>query len=55
MAGPGQIDNIEIVRLDQTVEMDIDEVQSGRRTPVPEQPWFDMIERQRLFQQRIVE
>ena len=51
---PGDIDETEIVVLDDAVEMRVDEAQSRRRAPVAEQARFDVGERKRLFQQRIV-
>jgi hypothetical protein len=34
--------------------MDVDEVEPRRRAPMPEEAWFDVCERERLFQQRVV-
>ena len=41
--------------LDDAIQVHVDEVQPGRRAPVPEQARLDVLERQRLAQQRIVE
>ena len=54
MAGPGNIDHVEILFFDDAVEMHVDEVQSRRRPPMTEQPWLDMSALQRLLQQGIV-
>jgi hypothetical protein len=40
---------------DQPVQMDVDEVQPGRRAPVAEQPRLDVIELERRGEQRVVE
>ena len=55
MAGAGDIDHVEIELLDQPIEVRIDEVESRRRAPVPEQARLDVLLLQRLAQQRIVE
>ena len=55
MAGTGDIDHVEIARLDGTVQMHIDEIQAGGRAPMAEQAGLDVIQGQRLLQQRIVE
>ena len=49
------VDHIEITLADDTIEMHIHEIQPGRRSPVAEQTWLDVIERERLAQQRIGE
>ena len=48
-------DGIEVAGLDDPVEMDVEEVESGRGAPVPEQTGFDVLKRQRLAQQRVVQ
>ena len=54
MAGTRNVNHVQIVLLDQTVEMHIDEVQTRRRAPMAEQSRFDVFKFQRLTQQRIV-
>src|SRR3984885_9221365 len=54
MAGTDDVDHVEIIVLDQPVEMDIEEIESRRRSPMAEQTWLDMFELERNFQQRIV-
>ena len=49
------IDRVEVARLDDAVQVRVDEVQPGRRAPVAEQPRLDVLEPQRLAQQRVVE
>ena len=55
MAGPGDVDHAQAVRLDDAVEVNVEQVQAGRRAPVAEQPRLDVPEFQRLFQKRVVE
>src|SRR6266542_6357036 len=55
MPRTANINNIEVELLDQAVEVHINKVQSGRRTPVTEQPRLHMLEFQRFAQQRIGE
>src|SRR5207249_6554580 len=50
----GDIDHAQIPLFDDSIEMDVDEVQSGRRPPMAEQPWLDMLALERLFEQRII-
>ena len=54
VAGPGKVDHIQALFLDDPVQVNVDEVQSGRRAPVTEQARFDMRQLERLFQERIV-
>src|SRR5215469_3188836 len=54
VAWPGDKDHVEVVLLDDAIEMDVDEVEPWRRAPVAEQPWLDVLEPQRLPQQRII-
>ena len=53
--GPVDVDHVEVARLDDPVQVDVDEVQPRRRAPVAEQPRLDVLQRERLLQQRIVE
>ena len=52
--GTGNVNHVEVVLLDDTVQMRIDEILSGSRPPVSEQHVLDICESQRPFQQRIV-
>src|SRR5262249_4736151 len=54
VAGPRDIDHVEVVLLDRPVQVDIDEVQTWRRSPMAEQPRLDMCLGERLLEQRIV-
>ena len=40
--------------FDDAIEVRVDEVQPGRRAPVPQQPRLYIVQRQRPLQQRIV-
>ena len=53
VAGTGDVDHVEIMPSDRPVQMDVDEILSGRRSPMPDHQRFDMRQRQRLAQQRI--
>ncbi len=53
VAGTGHVDHAEVTPADQAVEVRVDEVQARRRAPVPEQPRLDVLDPQRLAQQRI--
>ena len=55
MSGPANIDHVEIACTDGPVEMDIDEIQAGRSSPMPEQSRLHVLGLQRLVQQGIVE
>ena len=54
VAGAGDIDHVEVIFLDDPVQMDVNEVLTGCRTPMPEQHRLHVRQSQRLFQQRIV-
>ena len=41
--------------LDDPVQVDVDEVESGRRSPVAQKSWLDVLGPQRLAKQGIVE
>src|SRR6266478_9019972 len=47
------IDHVEVVFLDQAIQMDINEIQSGSCSPVPEQAGLDVLQLQRFVQQGI--
>src|SRR6266496_4213734 len=55
MPRPGDVDHVQIMRFDQTVEMHIDEIQTWCCAPVPKQSGFYMLKFQWLSQERIVE
>ena len=54
VAGAADIEDIGVARLDDAVEMGIDEIETRRRAPVPEKARLHMLRLQRLVQQRIV-
>jgi hypothetical protein len=49
------VDRVEVVLLDHPVHVEIDEVEAGRGAPVAEEPRLDVLEAQRLAQERIGE
>src|ERR1051326_6687964 len=51
---PGDVDDFQVLLLDDAVQVDVDEVQARRRSPVSQQARLDMLQRERLFKQRIV-
>src|SRR6185369_1282039 len=48
-------DRLEVPLVDRAIHVRVDEVQSGRRAPVSEEPWLHMLRAQRLAQKRVVE
>ena len=54
MAWAGDEDGIQIVLFDETIEMDVDEIQSGRGAPMAEEARFYVLEFEGLFEQGIV-
>ena len=55
VTGAGDVDHVEIELLDHPIEMNVDEVEAGRRAPVAEKTRLDVFFLERLAQQRIVE
>src|ERR1700733_9163406 len=55
MSRAGDVNEVRIMRLDEAVEMNVDEILPRRRTPVPEQPWLDLLCFERLSQQGVFE
>ncbi len=54
MTGTDNVDHVEIMFDDQPVEVDVKHIEPRRRSPMPEQPRLDVIDRQRLFEQRVL-
>ena len=54
MPGTGDVDHVQIVLLDHPVQMDVDEVQTGRGAPVAQEPRLDVLLGQRLLEQGVV-
>ncbi len=52
--GSGDVDHVEIVQLDGSIEMNVDEILPRRRAPMPDHQRFDVSQLQRLAQHRIV-
>ena len=55
VSGSGDVDDLRRVRLDQPVQMDVDEVLARRGAPVAEEPRFDLRCEERCAQQRVFE
>jgi len=55
VAGPGDVDHVEVMPVDDAIEMGVNEIQSGRGPPVTEQSRLHMPGLERLAQQRVVE
>jgi hypothetical protein len=55
MAGPGNVDHVQVVLAYDTVQVHVDEILPGGGAPVPEQHPLDVRELQRLAQQRVIE
>ena len=53
MAGTGDVDHVEIMQSDRPVQMDVDEILSGRRAPMPNHERLDMRQREGFAQHRI--
>ena len=55
VAGAGDEDHVEVVAPDQSREVGIEQVEARRGAPMPEEPGLDVLGRQRLGEQRVVE
>ena len=49
------VDHVQVIFFDDSIEMHAQHVEARRRAPVSEQPWLDVLTLKRLSQQRIVE
>jgi hypothetical protein len=54
VAGPGDVDHVEIVFLDDPVQVDVDEIQPGGGPPMPKQPGLDVFQRERFPEKGVV-
>jgi hypothetical protein len=54
VAGTGYVDHARVGLLDETVQMNVDEILARRRAPVSEQARLDVRGRERLAQQEII-
>lgn len=55
MSWAGDVDHVQVISLDDAVQVCIDEVQTRRRAPVPQQSGLDVFFAMRFFQKRIIE
>src|SRR6266542_4273240 len=53
VAGAANIDHVQVILIDHAVEVNINEIESGSRSPMPQQTGLDVFEFKRLAQQRI--
>src|SRR5205085_9862766 len=53
--GTGDIDHVDVPRLDDAVEVDVDEIEAGRSSPVAEEARLGVLELEGLAEKRIVE
>ena len=54
MPGAGNVEHVEVVFVDQPIQVNVNEIQSGRRSPMAEQPWFDVFLCKGLLEQWVV-
>jgi hypothetical protein len=54
VTGTGDVEHIQVILLDDPVQVDIDEVLTRRRAPVPDHQRLHVGRFQRLFQQGVV-
>jgi hypothetical protein len=55
VARAGDEQHVEVPSHDLAVEVRVEQVQARRRTPVPQQPWLDVLVPEGLVQQRVAE
>jgi hypothetical protein len=55
MARTGDIDHVQVMGFDDTIEVHVDEVETGRCPPMAKQPRFNMRKREWLGEKRIIE
>ena len=54
MPGPGNVERVQVVLLNQPVEMDVGEGLAGIRAPVTQHAWLDVLDLERLTEQGVV-
>src|SRR5207253_3728328 len=54
VAGATDVDDVEVMRLDHAVQVHVDEVEAGSRAPVAQEARLDVLDRERLAQERLV-
>src|SRR5215469_14823308 len=52
--GAGDVNHVEVVLLYHPVQVNVEEVQAGCRSPVAEEPWFDVFFCEGLLEQWVV-
>jgi hypothetical protein len=53
--GAGDVEGVEVPGLDHPVQVGVQEIETRRRSPVPEQAGLDVFGQERFTQQRIVQ
>ena len=53
VAGTSEVDHVRVVCADDAIEMRVEQAESGRRSPMSEEPRLDVLRTQWLAQQRI--
>ena len=51
----GDVDHVQVVFLDDAIEVHVNKVQAWRGAPMPQQSRLDVLQAQRLLQQRVIE
>ena len=54
VAWTGQVDDVRVDLSDQAVQMDVDQAETGRRAPVPEEPGLHVLGPERLAEERVL-
>jgi hypothetical protein len=52
---PGDVQHVEVALDDAPIEVHVQQVQAGRGAPVSQEPLLDVLRRERLANQRVVE
>jgi hypothetical protein len=55
VSGTGDVQHREVIALDDAVQVRVNQIEAGARSPVPEQPRLDVLAAQRFPQQRVIE
>ena len=52
--GPADVNHVDVMLLNDAVAVDVDEIQAWSGAPMTQQPWLDVVQPQRLREQRVV-
>ncbi len=53
VSGTSDVDDVQVVESDEAIQMDVDEIETGRGTPVAKEARFDVLELEWFTQERI--